>query len=107
MSMFSDRLKSLIKENHLHYKDIEAKTGIMHYTINAYANGKVEPDIDSLILLCKYFNVSSDYLVGLSNQKLPNTAMRKIDEINGILNDHIISFKNTINKLLIQNKTHS
>ena len=31
--------------------------------------GKYEPSVDDIVVLCKFFKVSSDYLLGLSEQK--------------------------------------
>ncbi len=67
MSIFSERLK-LLRNN----KQIKQKTIAEHLEItsNAYQNyeyGKREPDFTNLVKLCNYFNVSSDYLLGLSD----------------------------------------
>lgn len=68
---FAERLRFLIKENKLKYKDVETKTGIKAHTIRNYVNNICEPDIKSLILLSDLFNVSTDYLVGYSDSLIP------------------------------------
>lgn len=68
---FAERLRLLIKDNKLKYKDVEAKTGIKAYTIRNYVNNICEPDIKSLLLLSDLFNVSTDYLVGYSDSLIP------------------------------------
>ena len=80
---FAERLKFLIKENKLKYKDIEAKTSIKAYTIRNYVNKVCEPDIKSLILLSELFNVSTDYLIGFSDSPIPehlNEALLRFKE---------------------------
>ena len=104
MSSFSERLKLLINENSLKYKEIEQATGIKHYTINAYVNEKAQPDIDALISLSIYFNVSSDYLVGLSDNHYPDIFNKKIKEIEKAINHQAESFKNAVNKTLLDSK---
>lgn len=42
--------------------------GTTQQSINMYENHKVEPDIDTLIALADYFNVTVDYLVGRTDQ---------------------------------------
>lgn len=84
---FAERLKHLIKENKLKYKDIEVKTTIKAYTIRNYVNKVCEPDIKSLILLSELFNVSTDYLVGYSNSPIPEH-----------LNDALLRFKQELDE---------
>lgn len=104
MSSFPERLKLLITENNLKYKEIELATGIKHYTINAYVNGKAQPDMDAIISLCIYFNVSSDYLVGLSDKCYPDIICKKLKEIEKAINHQAESFKNAVNKTLLDSK---
>ena len=89
MNLFPERLKSLINEKGLKYRDVEKATGIKYYTINAYANGKVQPDMDSLVALCIFFNVSSDYLVGISDKPYPDKVYKFIDEIESNINHQV------------------
>ena len=87
INKFAERLKHLIKENKLKYKDIEVKTTIKAYTIRNYVNKVCEPDIKSLILLSELFNVSTDYLVGYSNSPIPEH-----------LNDALLRFKQELDE---------
>lgn len=41
-------------------------TGLSKQSISNYLNGKQQPTIDKFILICKYLDVSADYLLGLS-----------------------------------------
>ncbi len=41
--------------------------------ISRYENGTAFPDVDILIAIAKHYNVSVDFLVELSNDKLPYT----------------------------------
>lgn len=79
---FAERIKILIKEKKLKYKEVEIKTGIKAHTIRNYVNNICEPDIKSLILLSDLFNVSTDYLIGYSDSLIPEH-----------LNQALISFK--------------
>lgn len=104
MSLFPERLKELISRNNFKYKEIERATGIKHYTINAYVNGKAQPDMEAIISLCIFFNVSSDYLVGLSDTYYPDKITKKIKEIEKAINHQVENFKTTINKTLQDTK---
>ena len=53
-------------------KDVADAIGV---TVSAYSNyeqGIREPSYSVLILLCKFFNVSSDYLLGIDDDQLEN-----------------------------------
>lgn len=65
--MINEKLKQLRKEKGVSQKEISNAIGI---TLSAYSNyeqGIREPSIDIIIKLCKYFDVSADYLLGLEN----------------------------------------
>lgn len=61
------RLKELRQSRSLYQKDIAAHLGIDRTTYVKYENGSSEPPLDALIELCKYYSVSLDYLVGLTD----------------------------------------
>lgn len=100
MSLFSERLKQLINENDLHYKDIEAATGIRTYTITAFVNNKCEPDLASLKKLVTFFGVTADYLVGRSNDRYPKELMNFLEELRNDILDSINKFNSKCNQLI-------
>ncbi len=64
---FSDRLKEQRLEKGVFQKDVAKEIGV---TLGAYAhyeNGIREPEYAILVKLCKYYNVSADYLLGLED----------------------------------------
>jgi len=64
---FSERLKKLIKDKSLSYKDIEDQTGIPQSNVSHYANGHREPDLEKTAKLAKTLGVSVDYLINGQN----------------------------------------
>ena len=63
----NEKLKLLRKEKGVSQRIVAKALGI---TLSAYSNyeqGIREPSNDILIKLCKYFCVSSDYLLGLED----------------------------------------
>lgn len=101
---FAERLKHLIKINKLHYKDIEAKTGIKDYTIKNYVNSLCEPDINSLIILADLFNVSTDYLIGFSDSYLPGFMDDALLRLKHDLSEAITEFNNQVSLLSASHK---
>jgi hypothetical protein len=62
------RLRELRLEKGLRLKDVAEAMGVTLRTISNYEAGIREPSLDMLVKLCKFFEVSSDYLLGLSDE---------------------------------------
>ena len=69
MSNFSERLKELRLEKGLNQKQLEeALNGrISKSAIGFWENNKRIPNLDAVIILAKFFEVSIDYLAGLED----------------------------------------
>lgn len=67
METFSVRLKDLREENNLTLKQLGNEIGVSDIAISRWENNKRTPNIDSLLALCKYFQVSADYLLGIED----------------------------------------
>ena len=63
------RIKDLREDHDKFLKDIAQLLGISQQYYSEYENGKRTITISHLITLAKYYDVSIDYLVGLSNFK--------------------------------------
>lgn len=60
-------IKELRKEQNLTQTQLAKQLSTTQDTISLWELGKSFPDILSIIKLCKIFNVSADYLLGLSD----------------------------------------
>lgn len=65
MSDFKSRLKELRKEYNLTAKQFGAKIGVSDATIVRWENGQMSPKAEYIVLICRFFNISADYLLGL------------------------------------------
>lgn len=65
--MDTARLRSLIEESAKTQKEIAADLGLSQQRFNYYVNGQREPDIATIKQLAIYFNVSIDFLFGLTD----------------------------------------
>lgn len=65
------RLKDLREDSDIKQKDIAEYLHIKQNTYSQYENGQRQLPTDVLIRLAKYYNVSTDYLLGLTNIKKP------------------------------------
>ena len=63
------RLKDLREDADLKQKELAEYLHIKQNTYSQYENGQRELPIDILIKLSKYYNVSTDYILGLTNEK--------------------------------------
>ena len=61
------RLKQLREEKSMSQRSLAMKLNLSQSTVSFYETGERLPDIDVLILLAKFFDVSIDYLVGYSD----------------------------------------
>lgn len=67
MSKFAERLKELRQEKGLSLLTLSKEVGISDVALGRWENNLRTPNIDSLIILAKYFKVSADYLLGLED----------------------------------------
>ena len=62
---FKDNLKDFRAERSLGQVELAKAVGVSKGVISLWENGLREPNMHSLILLAKYFNVTIDELVGM------------------------------------------
>ena len=63
------RLKELREQRRLNQEGLALKLNVSQSTISAYEIGERVPDLETLIAIASFFNVSLDYLAGLSDLK--------------------------------------
>ena len=68
---FSRRLENLLEENNLTQRRLSTELHIAPSTLNGYLRRNREPDFATLIKLARYFKVSIDYLLGVTNIRRP------------------------------------
>lgn len=69
--MTIDRLKEIREDRDLLQKDIAKILNIPQQNYSRYELGIIKMPIDKYVLLAKYYNVSIDYLVGLTDTMKP------------------------------------
>lgn len=68
---FNVRLKQLRNKRKLTQSELAEILDLKPTAISNYESKRNEPSFEKLILLSKYFDVSCDYLLGLSDSYLP------------------------------------
>ena len=67
MTDFAEKLKTLRLENGLSQKDVSSALGMTRNAFTNYEPAIREPSLETLKKICRYFNVSADYLLGLED----------------------------------------
>jgi len=83
MEILIERLKELMADKTL--KEMAEKLDISPSTLSMYFSGKRIPHPEIIIKVCRYFDVSSDYLLGLSDVKERDKYLNE--------NDYVIEIK--------------
>ena len=65
------RLKDLREDNDITQKEIADYLHIKQNTYSQYENGHRQIPIDFIIMLSRYYKVSADYILGLTDVKKP------------------------------------
>ena len=81
---FQRRFRELYNVNRTTQKELAIALDVSRPTIAGWLDGKNIPDIISLAHLAQFFNVSADYLLGLSDQMSPDVSLRAAAEYTGL-----------------------
>jgi transcriptional regulator with XRE-family HTH domain len=65
--VFAKRVKDLRENQKLTTRMMAGKIGVTSAAISYYENGKREPKLSTLLAYSKYFGVTLDYLIGISD----------------------------------------
>ena len=65
--LFSERLGQLRREKGLTQLELAKVLNTTQRRISYMESGKVEPDLSTLVALSNYFEVSTDYLIGIKD----------------------------------------
>ncbi len=65
MKNYNDMLKDLRIDNDYKQEDVAKELKITRQQYQLYESGKRQFKVEHIIKLCKFYNVSSDYVLGL------------------------------------------
>ena len=86
-STFAKRFRDLIDERNDTQSNISKTLDISRQTVSMYFNGQTIPTADKLRQLAEYFHVSSDYLIGLTDEKSMDIEKQAIFKFTGLHED--------------------
>lgn len=70
MELFAKRVKELRNERKLSQRELAEQLGVTVRAYQYYEEGKRYPDFQGLLILADCFQVSLDYLMGRSNERV-------------------------------------
>ena len=65
------RIKDLREDSDITQKEIADYLHVKQNTYSQYENGQRQLPLDALIALAKFYNTSTDYILGLTNERRP------------------------------------
>lgn len=65
---FGERIRNLREDKDLTQNELGEQVNMIQRKISYIERGKYEPSIDDIVSLCKFFNVSLDYLLGINDK---------------------------------------
>ncbi|OSX53637.1 helix-turn-helix domain-containing protein [Anoxybacillus ayderensis] len=91
--MLGDRLKRLRLEKKLTQEELGKKINVTKVSISGYENGNRTPDTETLQKLADFFNVTTDYLLGRTDDPNPpeskdNEELGTLARINQLIKDY-------------------
>ena len=96
--MIGELIAELRKDLRLKQTDVAAYLGVSAGTISNYECGRYEPDLGTVRQLSKLFNVTSDYLLGLTDNKYTTLQLKRAFGSHSTLED-CLSVLQRLNKV--------
>lgn len=79
--MYSEGFASKLKASRLKWgftqKDVQRETGISQSAITKYENARLEPSLETLGILAEFYQVSTDWLLGINSSQHVEPIIRK------------------------------
>ena len=79
--MISKKLRNLRKDFNISQVDLAAKLGVTKQCVSNWENDNILPSIEMLVKIAQYFNTSTDFLLGLNNDKTLDVSELSDEEI--------------------------
>lgn len=70
-----DRILQLQEERGLNNKTLETEAGLTNASITSWKKGKYAPGVDAIVKLARYFGVTTDYLLCMSDTRNPSIGI--------------------------------
>ena len=73
LEIFAERVHMLRKQRGMSQKELGEAIGLSHKSISTIESGSRTTPLEKLVILARFFQVSTDYLLGLCEEPAPKT----------------------------------
>lgn len=89
--MLGDTIKTLRFALKLNQSELADKLSVSKQTVSNWENNNIQPSIDTLIKLSRFFGVTTDYLLGVEREKqaldIQTLTVEEIEHVQHIIDD--------------------
>ena len=75
MIFMGEKIRELRTEKKMTQEQLANRLGLVKGSISAYEQGTKYPSLEVLVNICQIFNVSADYLLGLSDDRMIKSSV--------------------------------
>lgn len=79
--MLNQRIRELRLAKNISQVDLAKIIGVSKQSVSNWENDNIQPSIDILLKLAKFFDVSTDYLLALENSRSIDVSDLSLEEI--------------------------
>ena len=83
------KIEELLNNNEKKQKDLAKHLSISSNIVSYWCNGTRKPNINQIVQISEYFNVSTDYLIGLSNTPTTDKDIQFICDYTGLTKESV------------------
>lgn len=76
-----EKILDLLKQKGMSQKDFVKEFGLAKNIVSEWKNGRIKPSLDMIAEIAKYFNISSDWLLNLSDDPTPPNKKEPAPEL--------------------------
>lgn len=82
---FGDNLRTLRTARGLTQKELGERVGLSKAVVSKYENGLGYPNLDMVVALADFFGVTTDFLLGVKDQKTADVSGLTDRQLNAVL----------------------
>ena len=87
-TVICDRIRALREKTGMSARKFAEEMGMKYTTYYGYETGSREPGSDSIVALAKYYNVTTDYILGIEKSPAPADADTGDKRLDGIIENY-------------------
>lgn len=87
--IIGQRINSLLADKHINQKDLAKELGVKDNVISYWCNGTRKPNFEQIIRMSQFFDVSTDYLLGVTNALTNDKDLQFVCDYTGLSEDAI------------------